>query len=171
MTFFQHFLHVLKQRWNCHAKKHFFCKWFSEFCTFLCMKQLDTNILSVCQFVLKCVKCVAWHFCLIFSRWLKSFQAPKLAAGSTCSITNPRPSTETRWHSQRVAWKPLYFHPVENRCGRKCIVCAQSCMNLWHNSSVWWRVYLLAGFYEFINSHHSISVPIHFLKNVRHEKD
>lgn len=39
--------------------------------------------------------------------------------------------------------------------------------SLLHVKSVSYWFYLLAGFYEFINCHHSISVPIHFLKKVK----
>lgn len=55
---------------------------------------------------------------------------------------------------------------IEEQMKETCVI-----SSLLHVKSVWYWIYLLAGFYEFINRHHSISVPIHFLKKLRCEKD
>lgn len=98
-----------------------------------------------------------------FPRMIRVILSPECFSWSRTQEFSP--PSDSRWRSQRAAWKTLCFHPVwglrtEHRSSLDKAVGVRS-------ASSW--LYLLAGFYEFINRHHSVSVPIHLLKNDRND--
>lgn len=153
---------------SCHAKRLLLrvIRWILHISLHKFDRKRKSN--SVPHFVLKCVKCVA-RPSFSFSGTDEVLSA---CSGSTTQhYWSTSLYTETRWRSQRAAWKPLYFHPVQKKkadAKESVSFVHKSCVN--SGRSQCGKIYLLAGFYEFIYSHHSVSVPIHFLKNVRHEK-
>lgn len=72
-----------------------------------------------------------------------------------------------RWRSQRAAWRPLYFRPVRERTQTWD---GWSGPGNWSVSAGRAVFHLLAGFYKLVDSHHSVSVTIHFLEGIKKKK-
>lgn len=100
------------------------------------------------------------------SRWL--FLAA-VSGQKTCSwkhdaaVRSSAPAA-IRWRSQRAAWRPLYFHPVRERTQTWD---GSSGQGNWSASAGRAVFHLLAGFYKLVDSHHSVSVTIHFLGELK----